>query len=273
MATIAPAAHIVGAARQALPFGLFSTFTFRPDTSGRWENGGQFETISCDPAGGRSLDCDPEDVVGLPKDLDPNFDSGEADPFAVYGHFTCNPMNWTGDEIRDRAVAHLEAREESRVEQAFWTGDLGNTPSLAGATALNGGAAVKPNVGIGLLEAWIAKEYGSLGVIHMTRYLATVYDDLKEKGGILRTALGTPVAAGGGYPGTGPAGQVPGALQSWAYVSPALFGYRSEIIFPSSRPFDGLDRGTNVVAALAERTYLLGFDPCGVAAVLIDPTI
>lgn len=277
MALMAPPALVVGATRQPLPFGLFSTFTFRPG-AGRWESGVTFETLTCDPAEGIGApDCDPEDVIGLPKDLDPNKgEDGEASPFTIYGHFACSPVGFTPQSAQQRALEHLEAREEGRAEKAFWTGDLGNEPALQSATttALNGGTAVAPLVGLGLLEDWIAKNYGSQGVIHMTRALAPVYGNkLRVQGNVLRTILGTPVAAGGGYPGTGPTGQAPAAGHTWAFVTPAMFGYRSDVFTSSSRPGDLLDTGDNTLYAIAERNYLLGFDPCGVAAVLINTAL
>jgi hypothetical protein len=46
--------------------------------------------------------------------------------------------------------------------------------------------------------------------------------------------------------------------------SPALFGYRSEVFNSSARPGDLLDRAQNNLYAVAERTYVIGFDPCPV---------
>ena len=274
---------VTGAMRQPLQFGLLSVVPV-PDGPDHWVGGVMFETVNCAPAGGVSVPvCDPEtgewtEGVGYPKGLDANgTETGEAAPFAVFGWFTCSPVGYTPEERQDRAVEHLVSREEQRVEQAFWTGDLGNSPSLQdpGTTTLNAGTAVKPKVGIALLEEYVAVNYGGQGVIHVTRALASllVTDGVAEvRNGRLVTNLGTPVVAGSGYPGTGPAGEAVTGLQSWAYVTPAMFGYRGPVLDSSNRPGDLLDRGTNTATAIAERVYLLGFDPCGVAAVLIDPT-
>lgn len=264
---------IRGAVREDLPYGLFSVLDLRTD--GRWEGSVQFESLACTPAGGRGgPECDPEAaVIGLPKDLSASTrgELGEASSFTVFGWFNCSPFGFGFEGGQEGALEHLQAREQARVEQAFWTGDLGNTPTLQGATILGGGA-VKGKLGLGLLEAWIAKNYGSKGVIHMTRAMATEYGFDKD-GDQLVTKLGTPVVAGAGYPGTGPSGQVPTGNQSWIYVTPAMFGYRSEVFTSSARGGDLFDRNTNDLYAIAERNYLLGFDPCGTAAVLIDPTL
>jgi len=282
---IAPPAVVVGAARVPLPFGLFSTFSYRPASADRWEAGISWESINCDPADGIGLFdwCTPASTVGLPKDFTHETPGDRvATPFTVYGNFKCSPVGYPGDMAQARATEHLEAREEARVENAFWTGNLGNVPNLAGvgmdagsSVELFGGLSAKPGRALGLLEDYNAAEYGSLGIIHMTRGVATLLISLhllEPRGGRLVTQLGTPVSAGAGYPGTGVAGEAPPANQSWAFVSPAVFGYRSEIFTSSNRPGDLLNRNTNDLYAVAERNYLLGFDPCGVGAVLIDLT-
>jgi len=166
----------------------------------------------------------------------------------------------------------LQATEEIRVEQAFWTGDLGNVPNLSdGAETLAGGTAVDITSAISLLEDYSAGHHGGLGVIHMSRGTATAAVGAHvvpwPSGGRLTTALGTPIAAGAGYPGSAPDGTPSGNGEAWAFVSPAVFGYRSDVFTSSSRPGDLLDRGNNQLNAIAERNYLLGFDPCGVGAV------
>jgi len=264
---IAPPATTTGATRTALPFGLDSVLTFRE--SGRWEAGIQFETLPCDPAGGLGAPgCEEPDGVttgiGFPKQIDSvGTLIGEADPFTVYGHYHCSIPSLDQATARVRASEHLTTREIARVEQALWTGDLGNSPSLASEDTVTLPSA-GPAAALGALEAYIATNYGSLGVIHVDRATATVLISsavVKVTGQRLTTHLGTPVVAGAGYPGTGPSGEGSG----WAYATPALFGYRSEI-FPS----DAVDTGHNDMTAVAERTYLVGFDPCGVAAVQIQ---
>ena len=48
-----------------------------------------------------------------------------------------------------------------------------------------------------------------------------------------------------------------------------MFGYRSEVFTPSATGGDLFDPRRNDLYAVAERTYLLGFDTCGVAAATI----
>lgn len=276
---VSMAQYVAGATRQPLPFGLFSVLSFREGEDSHWQFGVEFEALNCGDVGGIS---GPSCAVGftsvgLPRSLETSAtQTGDANSFGVYGHHQCSPIGLSFEEAAALARERLLVGEERRVEQAFWTGDLGNTPSLqdASTTALASGAAQQLPVGLGLLEEYIGDNYGSLGVIHMSRKAATYcHDFLEVRGKTLTTKLGTLVVAGAGYPGTGPTGQAAAGATQWVYATPALFGHRSDIYDASNRAGDLLDRGVNNFHALAERAYLLGFDPCGVAAVLIDPTL
>lgn len=271
MSTIAPPSLVTGAPRVPLPFGLFSVLVPRENSGDRWLTGVNWETLTCEPIGGiGAAQCDTDDILGLPKDLDKmDADLGEASPFTVYGHHTCSPIGNSAEYAQEQANAHLATREEAEVERALWTGNLGNVPNFAGA---NGYPALAVTSTFALADAWlavaeleqtIAEKYGSQGVIHVSRrnaFRLIKSGAIKVNGLRLQTALGTPVVAGTGY----------GSEK--IVVTPALFGYRSEVFNSSGREYDLLDRATNDMHAIAERTYLLGFDPCGAtAAPLTDP--
>lgn len=276
MATIAPAAPVVGATRIPVPYGLFSVAAFRGDGD-RWESGVQWEALTPDALEWiGQWQVPPTTTTGLPKDLAKNIGPlGEASPFTVYGHFNCSPVGWSPAEAQEQATAQLLAYEETRAEQALWTGHLGNTPNLSvGAEDLAPGASVGAAVALGMLEEFIADSYGSLGVIHMSKRGAgavAALNMVEARGNRLTTRLGTPVVAGSGYPNTGPDGLEPSENEkSWMRASPAIFGYRSEVFTSSNTAGDLLDRGLNNLYAIAERSYLLGFDPTGVGAVLVE---
>lgn len=265
----APPTVVEGVARQPLPGGLLSVLTPRGGADAHWQNGIEWETLGCAPVSGiGDPSCDPEEpTTGLPKQFQDSGDLGEASPFTVYGSYKCNPVGHTIEYAQDRATEHLLAREEARVEQAIWTGDLDNQGFAEGAVNA-GSAAVSVRRAIAQLEGWIGRNYGSLGVIHMTReaaFIAAAGDELTLKNGKLYTSLGTPVVAGAGYPGTGPTGQSPAGGQTYMYATPALVGYRSEVFPGSTPPSAGLDRSKNDLYAVAERTYVVGWDPCGTA--------
>lgn len=265
-------ALVQGQPRQGLPYGLFSVLSPRNDESNRWQNGIQWEPLTCEPVSGRAgAGCGPaEEVLGLPKNLEPNSGGvGDAAAFAVYGHYTCAPVGHEISEMQDLANAHLLSREEAFVEATLWDGRLGNTPNFKDDAETLTGSAVSPLLALAMIEDYIATHYGSLGVIHMTRGALIILSEfgvITSAGSKLVTSAGTPVVAGAGYPNTGPTGAAPSAGDFWIYGSPALFGYRSEIFYSSNLEGDLLDRANNVMHTIAERNYLLAYDPCGVGA-------
>lgn len=271
----APRALVQGIDRQPLPFGLFSVLQFRaPGADGaRWENGIVWERGTNDPVGAFG-DWASTSTPGYPKTLDATWASTAttetATPFTVYGHWRGSPVGWDETAARAEARRHLLTREEAGAANIVWTGAQGVIPNLQGT-----GASVNPTVVTPLadtpvgviaeLEQWLADEYGSLGVLHMGRRLATYLIEaelLVVRGATLQTALGTPVAASAGYPGTGPVNVTDGTedLTTWVYATAPLFGYRSEVYEPTGGGDDLFDRGTNTRTAVAERAYVIAFD-------------
>lgn len=260
-------ALVQGAPFVPFPHGLFSVVALRPEGDGRWQGGAEFEYVPCGEDLGAlgAPSCDPQvPTLGLPKDFDhPGNGIGEASPFTVYGTFLCSPVGWSPGSAQDRATEVLTRSEERRVEQAFWTGDLGNTPNLVTGAVAVGTIALDAAVAVGLLEAWFAQYHGGQGVLHVPLLLVPLMiaeDALEVRNGRLVTKLGTPVVAGAGYPGTGPGGSAPPAGEAYIAITSQVFGYRSDVFTSSNRAGDLLDRGQNDLYAIAERTYLLGFD-------------
>lgn len=275
MTVIAPRTLVEAPPILPLAHGLFSAVAdFRGgrfETGVEWEHRGGTDIID----GFSAIEADYGDMVGIPKDVGGYSVPADTDalPFSVYAEWLGSPISFSPADAQAKANERLAKWEQTRVEQAFWTGDLKNTPNLKGA---NGSVAptvltaLKATFGgaMGALEDWL----GSIsqgGVIHMTRGLAMIgLDDgvLEVKNGRLQTELGTQVVAGAGYPGTAPQGNGSVAT-TWAYATPAIIGYRSEAFGPSDRDGDLLTRSTNDLHAIAERTYLLAFDQVGVGAV------
>ncbi|HEX9832289.1 MAG TPA: hypothetical protein VGA66_04235, partial [Mycobacterium sp.] len=88
-----------------------------------------------------------------------------------------------------------------------------------------------------------------------------------ERDGLLYTPAGNRIVVGGGYTGTGPDGAAPAAGTAWIYATGSAFGYRSDVFFTEVR--DSLDRSANTIRMIAERTYLLGFECCHLAAHIV----
>ena len=143
----------------------------------------------------------------------------------------------------------------------MWAGSLGNVPNLSGA---NGYAApvdlgtLPPPDALAAVEDFLATSYGSLGVLHMSRGVALRLTGpagpILATGGRLHTTVGTPVVAGARY------------SSDRIVATPALLGYRSEVFTSSATPGDLLDRARNDLYAVAERSYLVGWDDCPIGA-------
>ena len=260
---VAPTASVAAPARTAPPYGLGSVLGWR--NGDRWESGVSWSSLPCTPALGRAgvscLTNEADPIPGLPKPIEdaggPAF--GEATPFVVFGLYRCLSVGTSPEEAQAYADAALATGEEARAEQALWTGDLGNVPNLSGANGypapITAGAHTAPVDALAAVELKIVQEYGSQGVIHVSRRTAVLLGRHVERSGtrLVTRNLGTPVVAGSGYPDTQ---EIVG--------TPPLFGYRSEVFNSSARPGDLMDLQYNWMNAIAERSYLVGFDPCPV---------
>lgn len=368
MVGFAPRATIDGPDRLPMPFGLFSVASLAETATERWENGVNWEAVMCgDPLSVLVSDCDPAVADGFPKQFPDGPGTGSADPFTVYGTYKCSGPQAVA-VAQERAREVLDLGEEKAAERRLWS-KMDDSPEVLTAS--------DPLVAVARLEKWLADNYGSLGVIHMSRAAATVAAKraaFRVVGNRLVTALGTPVVAGAGYPGTGPgidevqtvtvtpnpdqvgfpssgtftlsfggettepiawnapAQAVADALNAldgvqgvtaeggplgtsavtvtfpedeniaqmtsdgtgltnasvatattteggidaadtdteFVAASPAIFGYRSEVFEQTNGQGDLFDRSNNNMFGIAERTYLLGMDPCGVAFVQMN---
>lgn len=270
--------------RTQIPYGLFSVVDFRPDTTGsRWENGIEWDALTCAPASGIGDPICPPDgetlettvASGLPKTPAADGGIGEASKFTVYHENRCSPLGNTPQQAQDDARAALLLTEQTRVEQALWTGDLGNTANFQDATVLAVGQ-TDPAYVLGALEQALRDAYGALGVIHVGLIGAAVlreHDLIERVGQRYFTYAGTPVVIGTGYEELtgGPVLGAASAGQVWIVGSSAILAYRSEVYAASNRAGDLLDRGTNDLYGIAERDYLLGLE-CGTVAAQIDAT-
>lgn len=269
MALLAPPALVTGPARTPLAYGLGSAFAWR--NGDRWEAGVTWDAASCDPVSGRGGPaCAPPAIVGLPKVLDTKpLQIGTAVSFVVYGDAVCSPIGGGWEMVQDAANAHLYGREEARAEQALWSGDLGNTPNLSGANGypapITAGTHDAVWQALAAVDLGIAVQYGSLGTAHMSVRTASLLlskGALDSRGGRLFTKYGHSVVAGAGYPDEGT-----------IIGTGAMFGYRSEVFTSSTRDGDLLNRDNNDLYAIAERTYVIGFDPCPIVKATYTGTV
>lgn len=266
--------------RTPLSYGLLSVSQTPVDTDEHWRLGVRYEPDACTP-GEITFEVCP--VTGSPEVKDPtgSWTTRAANAVTVYAHLTCTPVgSWEDYEQRlDRAFLAGEARA---IEREFWTGENGLLPHLAEDTPQNSGGPFDSQVvlqtaatvvtggpvdvveAVGLLEEALATCYGHEGVLHVppiaVAHLAS--KTLVEKDGPrLRSPMGHLVAAGAGYTGSSPAGAAPVGGVYWLYATGAVFARRSAVRHTSTKQ-QALDRSTNSMVFIAERTYVVGWDCC-----------
>jgi len=280
------------------PYNLASVVDWR-DGDGHWRAGVEWETV-CGDADSTYDECviigaTSGAVTGVPvpfpepgpKAATATRENFGATPFTVYAEVDCSAVGFYDDSTawaRDR----LERTEFKELEKIFFSGTVagvvdaqfphlaasaevtdveanGNSVTLQQAATIVTGSAVCVEVALGLLESAFADCYSGAGIVHVPNELIPIMDQaylLERDDDRLITGNGNVVVAGTGYAGSSPAGVVDPAVR-WIYMTPQIFGYRSEI--RTFAPETTLDRSVNTVKAIAERTYLLGYDCCLVA--------
>lgn len=255
-------------------FGLFSAVQMpAPPSDGHWVNGITWEHSACAAVTGFAGDCE-EELLELAFPGSRNV-IGEASSFTLYGSHTCAPVGNSPEQIQSLARENLQRHQQEGVEAAIWTGSLSNTPNLQGATDLTPtpGTAVSVKRGLGLLAQHAAATYGaSNAVIHVPRIVGVHISDYvnREAGSMTLKATGDSVSLGAGYPNTSPTGTTPDAGDAWLYVTPPVLLLATEIT--SMAPAPVFDHGRNLVMAEAYRTFVVAWDDCPVAAVLVELT-
>lgn len=268
----APLLEVAGPTAQPSGFGLYAAAAVI-DSSNVREGVRWLDNLSVGAASFH-VDCPP--TFQLASDGAPLW--VEAPAFGVSaGVAVDHPLGLGIAELADLARAGLALQESSAVEAAYWTGKAADgtataAPALAtGATTLTT-AAVSLGYGLGLLEEWIGQHTGAQGVVHAPRHLVGSLTSLQVRrdGGKLRTLVDTPVAAGTGYPGTGPDGSR-AAGTTWLYATGPVQAIRGPVQDWPADPRMAMDRATDHTAVHATRLVSVGH-AVGVAAVQITLT-
>lgn len=265
-------------------FGLFSVANILTgEADPHWMAGVEWEPVACTAAGiyNGQLDCP---NPGATKTYRSGTPRTTATPFTVYGSFSCSPIGRTQD-ADDRALDHLIYGEERAVELAIATTATHSSKSLTDAAVVNvtpvPGTPVSIAQGIGILEAWIAANAAGQGTILANRLDALLGGanmaivEPRPGDTKLLTRLNTPVAALSGFNArTGPNAVAAAAGSAWVFATGGIIQIRrSNPFLLTEQIADSLNRNTNALNILAERTYAVGWD-CGTAAVLVtSPTV
>lgn len=272
-----------------IKYDLLATVDVLTPTDSRWENGVQFQPDACEAAlttwdrcaatGGGS------GIAATKSPSTTGIGLRGAEPFTVYAWILCSPVgHW--DDYERRTTTALTNGELRAMESVFWTGVVQGqdvNPHLAedaaitnsagvlvqtAASVVTTGAAVDVVEAVGLLEGSLSSCYGGEGIIHVPRSaLAHLAANMLvvQDGTVLRTMGGTKVAAYASNNREGPTGAAPAAGQAWFYATGAVQLRRSAIRV-TSREQEALNRTENTMVFIAERTYVIDWDCCHLAA-------
>lgn len=279
-----------------LPYGLLSTATDLTATAPtHWRAGITWQSHcpgadgTYDPCGaltrlGDEADPDVEDAPA--KVATSEFLLRGATPFTVYAKFHCSPLGFwdASNQMATEALTRVEATEVERIFESGVAPRQGGSvetvyPHLRADTELVDdtdallqseaqaitNTPVDVTEGFSRLEAALAECYSGVGVLHVPAILSGEVQAralVQARGSKLTTLMGNRVALGAGYSGAAPDGSVAAGV-AWVYATGAVFYYRSDVTV--MEPTATFDRSVNTVEALAERTYLFGWDCCHLA--------
>lgn len=179
----------------------------------------------------------------------------EGDPaFYIFAGVTCNAFQSTDEEYAAKAGERLDAFKHLAVERHLWTNEL---PELA--TDIHPAGAVKPKVGLGLLEEHAGLVYPFVPTVHFGRRVAVFLageDVLSYDAGDAALIGGAQISNGAGYVSrTGPGGVEAAEGEAWMYVTGQVVLREGAL---SSIPAH--DPQTNTRIALAVRPYVVTID-------------
>lgn len=221
------------------PYGLFSVAA--PTSGGeRWRVGVGMQSWNCLDAGVWNDVCI-DGGADLPKDVtDWLCDVTEFDPFTVY--FLTSRTGIDFSVASAQTSGAFEAAEQKAVESQLW--------DQLDASADDGGGSTSLLTGLAAVEGNLGAHYNGQGVIHVSPYSATMLAPWLEPEGdrLFTKACHTPVIVGAGYGDSAtPTIEIIG--------TGAVFVRRGEL-----EALNAWDLSVNDINALAERTYLTGWD-------------
>ena len=278
--------------KEQKPYGLFSIADPTSPSDRHWRVGVEYQPLC--GAGSTTFDFCVTGSAAPAKAETGDRDLRGAQAFTVYAEIDCSSPGDFWDRSSALVQQLLAENEQFLVERAFWTGTAGGlelvyphlaanavvtnttefkTVTLQSAATIVTGAAgigVSPARGIGLLEQAGYNCYRGTGVIHAP---VVAVPSLVNQGMIyrdgpkLRTINGSYVISGTGYSNTGPDGVAAPTGTAWLYFTGTPFVFRSSDVRSFARE-QSFDRSTNTLKAIAERTYLVGWDCCHFAVLI-----
>lgn len=244
-------------------------------------NGTDLASASCSGANGWQ-DCPTADsnptagpyVNPAEKTFDrPDWNSFE--PVTAYAGVECSTFGISYEESQARALEQLRMGEQRVVEDFYMRRGLATMAMGNDLTPAAGALHIAS--GIGVLENWLANNYGGAGVIHVPAGAASLLSmntlvDFATEETCPTTLLGNGVVLGAGYTANvGPytAVGVPGAVapegEAWLYITPPVRVRRDQPMLAVTSEWQGVNTVTNDRRSLAESTFVVE-TACGIAA-------
>jgi hypothetical protein len=194
-------------------------------------------------------------------------------PFAVITSYTCGSIGYSFDEVEQKVRTRMMLREQRAVERRLWQGQplggLGGIPGLFQSAVTLTPAAACPTMAVAQLEQVLADNAVVGGIIHarpfMSSHLANSHL-VERQGRQIQTTLGTPIAFGQGYNGTGPAGEAVTTTVEYMYATGRVMIWGSDVQVPDPR--QTMDRSLNQQMVLAERIFAVSVE-CGIWAIAV----
>lgn len=249
-------------------------------------NGTDMISMSC-AASNPWQDCpaaDPDNVlVPWVNPAEKLFDRPEAcsfEPVTAYAGVECSTFGISFPEAQSRAMDQLRMGEQRTLEDFFMRRGLAKV--ALGNDLTPAGGAVHIVAGIGLLEAWLAENFGGSGLLHVPVGAATLLSanrvvPFTSDENCPATLSGNGLVLGAGYaanvgPYTAPLtpGVVAPAGEVWLYVTPPVRIRRDNPSLTMAAEWQGVNTVTNDRRAVAESTFVAEVSCCVGAAVRVS---
>lgn len=243
---------------------LIDAIQWATDSSERWQGGVSYEDVLRGHTIGLLGDPTCDGVPGLPKDLSRKGRASEVDgaSFTVFGAFNCGPVGNTPEDANGLALQRLLAFENRALERAiFDETEAVAMPNVSDIEEVSVGTELKTRHALATLDREFATRYPGNGVLVIgIRAALDLANVLDIDGNVIRTKTGHRVVV------------IPSLADGEMMLLPPIIGYRSEVFNSSTRSGDLLDRTVNNLYAVAEKTFVIVFDPSVAVRTTFTPT-
>lgn len=198
------------------------------------------------------------------------------EPVTLYAGVTCSTFGITFEEGQDRALEQLRMGEQRALEEFF----LRRWLCVNAEDQTPAAGALHIAQGVGVLESWLAVNYGGQGVLHVPAGAAALLSAARltnwpDGNDSPRTLMGNCVVLGAGYAANvGPDDcTVAPSGEAWIYITPPVRVRRDTRSLTTTTEQQQMNTVTNDRYALAETTAVVEVACCEAAAVRVSLTV